>query len=214
MWIFLCSVFVAGLLVAEHRQDRAVIAITKLAAATCFLGEAWASSALESAYGRVLLLGLGFCWLGDALLLRPGQTRIFQLGIGAFLSGHVAYAVAFGGLGFSPVALAGSALVLLVAMSAVVRWLRPHVPQDFRLPVLAYLIVISAMVCLAVAAAFRGGPPAAAAGAIAFAVSDLYVARDRFVTQAPANTRVGLPLYFGSQLAIASTAGVGGGYPG
>jgi uncharacterized membrane protein YhhN len=209
MWILLCAVFVFGLVVAEHRQDRTVMAVTKLAAASCFLGEAWAASGLESAYGRLILLGLGLCWIGDALLLRPGRTRVFQLGIGAFLMGHVAYGVAFVSLGFSPAALAVTALVLLPMMLAVARWLIPHVPGDFRVPVVAYLLVISAMVCLAVAAAFRGGPPAAAAGAIAFAVSDLFVARDRFVTQGPANARFGLPLYFGSQLAIAATAGAG-----
>jgi uncharacterized membrane protein YhhN len=209
MWILLCAVFVVSLVVAEHRQDRVAIAVTKLAAASCFLGEAWAASGLESAYGRLILLGLGLCWVGDALLLRQGRTRVFQLGIGAFLLGHVAYGVAFVGLGFSPAALAGAAVVLVPTMFAIGRWLSPHVPADFRVPVAAYLLVISAMVSLAVAAVFRGGPPAAAAGAIAFAVSDLFVARDRFVTQGPANARIGLPLYFGSQLAIAATAGAG-----
>jgi hypothetical protein len=41
-----------------------------------------------------------------------------------------------------------------------------------------------------------------------FAISDMAVARDRFVTQTPANAFVITPLYFGAQLLFAvSVAG-------
>ena len=42
-----------------------------------------------------------------------------------------------------------------------------------------------------------------AVGAIAFTISDLFVARERFVQTGFANGAIGLPLYFGSQLLLA-----------
>ena len=40
-------------------------------------------------------------------------------------------------------------------------------------------------------------------GAAAFAISDIFVARQRFVMEAPINRQVGLPLYFAAQLLLA-----------
>ena len=72
-----------------------------------------------------------------------------------------------------------------------------------------YVLAISAMLALAVAASLSGGPWWLGLGALAFAGSDLSVARDRFVAPAFRNAVWGLPLYFGSQLALArSVAGV------
>ena len=40
-------------------------------------------------------------------------------------------------------------------------------------------------------------------GAVLFYVSDIFVARDRFVTPSPLNQRIGLPLYYAAQIALA-----------
>ena len=50
--------------------------------------------ALSSAYGTTLLTGLALCMLGDILLI-PHHKMSFLGGIGAFLLGHVAFALAF-----------------------------------------------------------------------------------------------------------------------
>jgi uncharacterized membrane protein YhhN len=42
-------------------------------------------------------------------------------------------------------------------------------------------------------------------GAVLFAASDLFVARERFVKSTAINTSVGLPLYYAAQLLIASS---------
>ena len=42
-------------------------------------------------------------------------------------------------------------------------------------------------------------------GALAFAISDLAVARERFVTPSFVNGAWGLPLYFAAQLTLAGT---------
>ena len=75
-----------------------------------------------------------------------------------------------------------------------------------RVPVLAYVAVISTMVLLA--AGTLGGADshrAILSGALAFYVSDLAVARQRFVARTFWNKVWGLPLYYGAQLILAST---------
>lgn len=74
---------------------------------------------------------------------------------------------------------------------------------SLKLPVAAYSLVIAAMVATALAQP-RGWT--APVGAVLFAVSDLAVARQRFVTESLANRLVGLPLYDAGQLLIAWSA--------
>jgi stage V sporulation protein SpoVS len=66
------------------------------------------------------------------------------------------------------------------------------------------------MLALAWGVAGAGAPMAVAAGAVAFAVSDLAVARERFVAPGGGSWRWGLPLYYGAQIAIAASAAAPG----
>jgi uncharacterized membrane protein YhhN len=84
-------------------------------------------------------------------------------------------------------------------------WLRPHLPADFVIPVTAYLGVISAMLVAALGNAAARGEVAVAVGAALFAVSDVSVARDRFVAPGFVNAAWGLPLYYAAQLVLASS---------
>ena len=80
-----------------------------------------------------------------------------------------------------------------------------------RLPVQAYFVVIGCMAALACAVSGAGGPAVVAVGAIAFAASDIAVARDRFVRPGFANRAWGLPLYYLAQVLLAlSPALIGG----
>ncbi|MCP3985278.1 MAG: lysoplasmalogenase [bacterium] len=198
----------AALLVCQYRDYRPGIIVAKLTAASSFVWAAVAWGAMDNPYGQIILLGLVLCWLGDALLLPPGQSLWFQLGIGAFLSGHLAYAVAFLQGPLSLPGLGIAALGLAVFTFLVLRWLAPYVPPDFKLPVTAYMCVISVMVVLAIGSSVATGRPAAAIGAVAFALSDVSVARDRFVAPGFGNGVWGLPLYFASQFVLASTVAV------
>ena len=74
----------------------------------------------------------------------------------------------------------------------------------------AYLLAIGAMLALAWGAAGAGAPAAVPAGATAFALSDLAVARERFVAPGRRSWLWGLPLYYGAQLALAASAGATG----
>ena len=81
-----------------------------------------------------------------------------------------------------------------------------------RIPVYAYIAVISTMVVFAVATrAHDPGPPdehtgaVIVAGAFLFYLSDLAVARDRFVAPGFWNRAWGLPFYYGGQIVLALT---------
>ena len=200
-----CAVAVAGLLVAEQRGSRAGLWLTKPVASLAFLWVALAAGALESTYGRWVLLGLALCLAGDLLLIPQERKAAFRAGVFAFLAGHVAFSVAFLGLPIDPPGLAVAAVVLTLALAAVLRWLSPSVTADMVLPVRAYMLVIGIMSALACGVAAAGGPWAIAAGALAFTASDVSVARDRFVRHEFLNRAWGLPLYYAAQLLIATT---------
>ena len=194
---------VAALLLAEYRDARRVVWIAKPAAALCFVAAAVAFGALASGYGRVLLAGLIASLAGDVLLIPRGRPALFRAGVAAFGLAHVAYVAAFA-LRFESAALAaGCAVLAALALWPVLRWLRPHLPAEMKAPVFAYMGVISAMLVAAAGAA--PADPRILAGAALFYVSDLFVARDRFVHPGFANGALGLPLYFGAQLVLAGT---------
>lgn len=200
-----CAVAVAGLLVAEQRGSRAGLWLTKPLASLAFLWVALAAGALESSYGRWVLLGLALCLAGDVLLIPQERNAAFRAGVFAFLAGHLAFSVAFLSRPIDPYGLAVAAVALAIALAAVLRWLSPSVTADMVLPVRAYLVVIGIMSVLACGVTAAGGPWAVAAGALAFTASDVSVARDRFVRHEFLNRAWGLPLYYAAQLLIGTT---------
>ncbi len=205
MWVALTAAAVIALLVAEQRGSRLGVWICKPLAATGFVGGALATGAWDSPYGRTVLAALVLSWVGDLLLIPKGSSWAFQAGLASFLLGHVAYVVAFLIRGAAPVP-AGLVLVLtLVALGLVLRWLRPHLPAAMRSPVHAYMGVISLMVVCAAGTVAQHGDGRILVGALMFYLSDLAVARERFVASTFGNALWGLPLYFGAQLLLAST---------
>jgi len=197
---------VAGLLAAEWADSKFAIGSTKMTASTTFIVVALACGALESTYGRILLAGLALCWVGDACLLSSGRSIGFQLGIGSFLLGHLAYAIAFFELGIDPIGLGAGGLLMSGFAAGTLYWLRPHVPDDFQVAVMSYIGVISLMVACSIGVVVAGGPPIVAIGAIGFTLSDISVARARFVSPGFINAAWGLPLYFASQFVLATSA--------
>ncbi|MEB2314423.1 MAG: lysoplasmalogenase [Sorangiineae bacterium] len=196
---------VLALLFAEHAERRAIAWLAKPAASTGFLVAALGVGAMGSRYGRLVVLALALCWLGDVLLI-PAARAAFLAGLGSFLAGHVVLGWAFveRGVAWPLAALALAALSL--PSLALWRWLSPHLDRGMRGPVVAYLVVIVAMV--SAAAATRA--PLVVFGAVAFLVSDLAVARDRFVAPGFVNRAWGLPLYYAAVLALAWSASTEG----
>jgi len=194
-----------ALLVAEHREAK-FVRLAKMLASTGFIGVALASGAVDSGYGRFVLVALGLSWLGD-LLLTFRASSAFLGGLVSFLLSHIGYGAAFLVRGVAWEAFVAGAVVTGLVAVVVWRWLRSHLERGMYGPVAAYILVISVMVTLAAAtAAFESGPWILF-GALAFYVSDLAVARDRFVSRGFANRVWGLPLYYLAQVLLAGSTG-------
>lgn len=203
--VVVCALAVVGLLLAERSGSRRGVWLSKPVAAGAYLGAALTWGALETSYGRWMLLGLALCFCGDLLLIPKDRRAWFRAGIVAFLTGHLAYIVAFSNLktgwrGFLIGALLAGALAWTIG-----RWLGPRLSSGYRRLVGTYVLVICAMLVTAFAAADGSSLPGIALGASMFAVSDISVARDRFVAPSFVNRAWGLPLYFAAQLILAST---------
>lgn len=200
------AVTAAGMLSAAAHVRRRLTAAgsLKMAAASGYVLLALAGGATTTPYGRLLLLGLGLCWLGDLLLIPEGKGPAFLGGLASFLLGHVAYASAFWVSGASVTWTAGAAVPAAAVGGAVLRWLwAAHLARSMRGPVVAYVAAITAMVALAWGCAGAGAPWTVPAGAVAFMASDVFVARERFVTPGRWNTLAGRPLYFLGQALLA-----------
>lgn len=198
----------AALLVSEARGSAAGKWVAKPAATAGFLLLALALDAQTHTYGRLVLLALALSAAGDVLLI-PKARRAFAVGIVAFLLAHVAYGAAFVALGQSWTWTLVATALLAPFAALVARRLLPRVPPKLKAPVATYVAVITAMVALALGAWGAGADARVPLGALLFYVSDLAVARQRFVAPGFRNRLVGLPLYYGAQVLLATTAAGG-----
>jgi uncharacterized membrane protein YhhN len=197
-----CLVACLALVLAEHRDWSRAKAAFKVLASTAFVVLAWQLGATASAYGRLMLLALGLSWVGDVLLL-SSRDRFFLPGIAAFLLAHVVFAIAFARHPLSVDGLALAIAGMSVVGLLVVRWLWRHLAAFYRIAVSAYVGAIVAMCSVAIAVGAASGAWLLASGALAFAVSDVSVARDRFVAPGFVNRAWGLPLYYAAQVVLA-----------
>jgi uncharacterized membrane protein YhhN len=205
--LVLAGLAIPALVAADYRGFRPGRYLFKPAAAFAFLWLALAMGATETRYGLWILAGLAFSSAGD-LLLMPDSQRSFLAGLIAFLCGHLCYAAGF----LSGEFVAGWALLNGIAAAALLafslRWLLPHLDAGMKGPVIAYTVVITGML---LAAGLRTGQPGfflVLVGAWGFALSDLAVARQRFVYPSVSNGLWGTPLYFVSQMLLAASVGV------
>jgi len=184
---------------------RGVARILKLAASTSVIGLFFLGTDGTPVYMWLILGALAASWFGDLALTFDGSAA-FTLGLFTFALAHVVYIAAF--VVRAPVdplvfALSGTAMVGIGF--AILRWLAPHRPSDLRIPLIAYVSIISIMVTVAFATQTRAPSAFIALGASAFAVSDVLVAREQFVSATRWNRIIGLPLYFGAQTLFALT---------
>lgn len=193
------------LLAAERKGSKLGAWIAKPVASAGFIAVACASGAMDSDYGRTVLVALIACALGDVMLIPQGAGAMFLGGMASFALGHAAYTFAFWERGFDRVVASIGLLAMVGVAVATLRWLGPRLPAEMRLPIRVYIAIISAMVALAVGASVAAISPWMAAGALLFAISDLSVARERFVQPAFVNVLWGLPLYYAAQLLLAAT---------
>lgn len=202
--LFLYALVVLALLVAEVREDRRAQFFFKPLAAFGFVIMALQFGALESNYGKIVFAGLIACAVGDIFLLSRKSEDLFRAGMAAFALGHILYAVAFG-LQFEGIEIDGYIVISLTGVSAAVffMWLRPYLGKGMIGPTLIYTIVISLMVAASVGRFNYYLKYAVPLGAILFAISDMFVAKDRFVKPNSKNAIIITPLYFTAQALFA-----------
>ncbi len=191
-------------LVWAERAHSGLRNVAKPLASVCFVAVAVAGDAASSPYGRWVLAALLLSAFGDVALL-DRSSRGFIAGLTGFLVAHLAYIGAFWARGISALALVAVAAVLIGPAGFVVRWLRPHVAGPLWRPVLAYAAVISLMVAAAAGTVADNFDGRIIGAAVAFYLSDLAVARDRFVAPGFVNRLWGLPLYYAAQFVFAWT---------
>ncbi|MDB4265029.1 lysoplasmalogenase [bacterium] len=209
--IVLAGILLIGLLYFEKNGNQKGKLPTKTILSCLFIFTALVQTRPIPVYFYLLLLGLIFCLGGDVFLALP-QDRMFLMGLVSFLLGHVLYVVCFFYVADTSYWTWIGGLVGLLVSGLVFGWLRPHL-GSMLLPVIAYIIVITVMVIGAWTV--LGDPKLSYAGrllvfigAVSFYLSDLFVARDRFLKSEFSNRLIGLPLYYCGQFLLAFSVGL------
>src|SRR4030043_1396469 len=209
--IILGIILLLGLLYYEKKKDRAPLLIVKSILSLLFVVTALLQPYSVPAYYHYLLVGLIFCLVGDVCLALP-QKKAFMGGLVAFLVGHLLYILSFSSL--IPIShWFSSGLFIFFGISALIFfWLRPHL-KSMLIPVLIYILVITIMAIGALAVFWKSsfqvsGRVLILAGALCFYVSDLFVARHRFIKEEYRNRLFGLPLYYTGQFMLAFSIGL------
>ncbi|MGZ4757104.1 MAG: lysoplasmalogenase [Acidimicrobiia bacterium] len=177
-WVLLAiaGVFAVGDWVAVARGSQPVEYVCKPATLVFLIAVALALDPVHSDMREWFVVALAFSLLGDIFLMLP--TDRFVFGLGAFLLGHVAYTVGLNlhtdGLWYLSTPVIIVAVLLAVRL---VRGIRSSGEDALMGPVIAYVVVIGAMVVSAVAS----GNALAAAGALLFMSSDALNGETRFV---------------------------------
>lgn len=201
----------AGLLMSEKQARIGPILAFKTPLSALFVAAALIQPHPIQSYYLWVLAGLVWGLIGDVCLALKGNTA-FRAGLISFLLGHILYVVAFAGLTRPSDWLTVGHLLIVAVSLGVFYWLRPHLGSMF-VPVCLYIVVISVMIAVAWVAFLNPdlapkGAWALFLGALCFYVSDIFVARDRFVKSQFANRLLGLPLYYGGQFLIAFSVGL------
>jgi uncharacterized membrane protein YhhN len=209
--IGLAVILLVGLLYFEKNGNQKGKLPTKTILSCLFIFTALVQAHLIPVYFYILLFGLIFCLGGDVFLALP-QERMFLLGLVSFLLGHVLYVVGFFYVADVSQWTWVGCLVGLLVSGLVFWWLRPHL-GPMLIPVIAYIIVITVMVIgawtvLGDTKLGYAGRLLVFIGAVSFYLSDLFVARDRFLKSEFTNRLIGLPMYYCGQFLLAFSIGL------
>lgn len=208
---FSAPIILTALLLSEKGGWTVFKILFKLLLSSLFILLALIQVAQDPRFARAVIVGLALCLVGDVCLAIPGQSA-FRIGLVAFLLGHVGYIVAFVMMARPGLTMWAAVLLAVPTSTFVYVRLLPFL-NGMRRPVLGYVVIITLMVIAA--GALFGVPSLPFSGrllilngALAFYISDLFVARQRFVQQTFYNRLIGLPLYYLGQFQIAYTVGL------
>jgi uncharacterized membrane protein YhhN len=209
--IVFATALLLGLLYAEKKEVFKAKLAVKIVLSSLFILSAVIQPHPIVPYYRFILTGLIFCLGGDVFLALP-RPKMFLCGLVSFLLGHLFYVAAFFyTVGINQGTVIGLAISAM-ASGGVFLWLRPHL-GSMKIPVIFYILVITAMVVSA-CSVLAGGELALSGrmlvfiGALSFYVSDVFVARQRFLKTEFRNRLIGLPLYYSGQFMLAFSIGL------
>jgi uncharacterized membrane protein YhhN len=152
-----------------------------------------------------------FCLIGDVCLALP-LKKAFIGGLAAFLVGHVFYIFSFLSLTAIFHWISIGVLIIFVVSAFIFLWLRPHL-KSLLIPVLLYILVITVMASGAWTVFWKSsfqisGRALILVGSLCFYVSDVFVARHKFIKEEYRNRLLGLPLYYAGQFMLAFSVGL------
>ncbi|MGB3482664.1 MAG: lysoplasmalogenase [Mycobacterium sp.] len=151
---------------------------------------------------RLLVAALVFSAVGDFLLAMPWWEPSFVGGLAAFLVAHLCFLWALVPLArpFRQAARTRvvASVLVIVACVALLAWFWPALQaQGLAVPVVAYIGVLAAMVCVALLAGLP--TPWTALGAVCFAVSDSMIGISVFVR---GDELLAVPIWWGYGAAL------------
>lgn len=204
----LMLVFLVLLLVAEAKKNIILKIIAKSIASACFVSFAYLLG-IHSEYDTFIFLGLVFSLLGDIFLIST-KKKIFLLGLFAFLIAHIFYVFAFlPKFQFSYFWLISLSIPLI--LTALFYRRIENLLGNLKIPVIIYFIVINTMLCISLSLIIQNlisietvlGYYIVFVGAFLFYLSDIAVAKERFIGKNFTNKLWGLPFYYIGQFFIA-----------
>lgn len=195
-------------MLAEYSGNLRLRTVSKITASVAMLVFALCLGGTETGPGKIFVAGLLVSIVGDVFLLWP-KTHFLQ-GTGAFLLAHCLYVCGFLSLGVDWGGVGFAGFLVAPITWVVWRWLVPHT-GDLKWAIAAYLVAISSMACLSIGALWSEPGQAQQVllmAAALFCISDLFVARDKFIVSQHRNVWVGLPIYYLAQLGFGLGAGL------
>ncbi len=170
-----------------------------ISASTCFILTAiFALVKNKSIYGILTLIALIFCWFGDF-----SGYYSFNLGLIAFALAHLFFISAFLIHGINRNRCFFALGAFLLSGIVILYWLYPFVSMPDKIFVIIYMVIITAMVVLGSGTKSGSSHILISIGALIFYISDIFVARWRFVDKSSINAFFCYPLYYTSCLILA-----------
>jgi len=207
----LLTLFTAGIAILAQSElglPREASFVAKPLTTLLIIAHAWQRGRSTPLLRRWVLVGLVFSLVGDVALLWPKEG--FLIGLVAFLVAHLCYLWAFTRV--QPLAAWPWSFVAYGLLAGgILSQLWPGVPEALRLPVVAYVICLSAMGAqtAVIALRARGGSGARlamllAVGGLLFVISDACLATNKFAGPLPLASLWVLTTYWSAQWCIAS----------
>lgn len=168
-------------------------------ASTSYLLLALSNRSHKSRTGWLMMAALAACALGD--FFGPGN---FEAGVAAFALAHLLFSACFISIGLSRARFPYAVVATIAVSTLVLYWIHPHLEAGEQTLVWGYALVIGVMLTTALSLRKHEAAATIVGAAIIFYVSDLFVARWRFVDESSMNAYFCYPLYYTACLMFAS----------